>query len=253
MTDSKVLTFKDEFNNINEEISRTVSTDTNNTTNLKGVVKFINPDTGETIFEKENLIVLRGRTFALEKLFGVPITGSPYIQNLNRSVALFKIGKGGTPEGDPFNPIVPEYFHTSLSDEVPFITVDPNKLTSGDIEKASNPSIVTELSIDQQHKYYMPVVDTLDPEVTHYYGKNFEDAEWVFDEVNNEVYRELSLFISAIDARGKYINELGLFIAEYDEVNNEYLNLELFSKLTFDTEPLSNNTKSILIQYRIYA
>jgi len=193
------------------------------------------------------------RTFALEMLFRDVITGSPYIQNLNRKVCLFKIGTGGAPEGDPFNPHVPSYTDMDVAANVAFLTVDPNKITSGDPEKASNPSIVTELSPEQQLKYYQPVVDPLDPSVTHYYAKTFEGAEWVFDLENNEVYRKLTLLISNIDARNKFINELSLIIAYYDDVANEYGQYEAFSRLCFDTESLTNLSKSIMIDYLIYA
>jgi len=239
--------------NFKDDFAITPAFNSKSETKLRGHVIFRDGVTGKVLLEKDNEIVLRGRTFALEMLFRAPITGSPYIQNLDRKVCLFQIGTGGAPENDVFQPFVPQYTDMGVSNAVPFLSVDPNKLTSGDPEKASNPSIVTELSPEQALKYYLPVVDPLDPQVTHYLGKVFGGAEWVFDMGNNEVYRKLSLFISSIDARNRFINELSLMIAYYDDVANEYTQVEGFSRLCFDTESLSNLSKSILIDYLIYA
>ena len=76
-----------------------------------------------------------------------------------------------------------------------------------------------------------------------------------------DAYVQLSLKINATDVREWYdetkeneqprINELSLFIGEYNENTKDYDNVECFSKLTFNNEPL-DGTKELNIIYRIY-
>jgi len=209
---------------------------------------------GNIFLEKDNMIVLRGRTFALEHLFKDPISASSgYTQDLDRKICLFKIGDGGADvETAPFDPFVPSYQNLDLSNPVPFITVDPNK--NADPIKQANPSIVTELAPGDELIYYDKVVDGGDPAVFHYYGKVFDTApEWTFNEAGNEVYKKVTLRINTKDARNQYVNELGLFFASLDTGGNVYENIEIFSRICFDTESLTNLTKQIVIEYFIYA
>jgi hypothetical protein len=244
---NKILTFSDtEF----QKFMRDRAQVSGGKTCLRGRV-IMRDENGKVLLEKDNEIVLRGRTFALEKLFGAVITGSTYIQNLERSIALFKIGAAGAPNGDPFNPFVPEFSDMDVAEQVPFITVDPNKFS--DPEKASNKSIVTELSDVQELKYYIATVDPLDPAVTHYYGKTFENSQWHINQAGNEVYRELTLLISDTDCRGAKINELCLMLAYYDTPGNTFSQIEAFSRICFDTESFSNLSKTCTISYLIYA
>jgi hypothetical protein len=206
---------------------------------------------GNIILEKENLIVLRGRTFALEKLFNDVITvGSGYDQDLNRQIVLFKIGSGGADvTNDPFNPYTPNFADEDLASEIPFIIVDPDKMA--DPAKAANPSIFVTLPSGYENIYYdKRTVGTVDS----YYAKKFETApEWYFNKLTNEVYKKVTLAIAVQDARDEYINELSLLLANYDNVGNAYNNIELFSRICFDTESLVNHTKQIIIEYYIYA
>ena len=211
-------------------------------------------EAGNIILEKDNLIVLRGRTFALEKIFDDTIsTNSGYKRNLNRRVVLFKIGNGGADvEAAPFDPFVPNFKDEILGNEIPFITVDPGK--NADPEKQANPSIVTALTPAEKNIYYDGRPDPGNPNVIHYYAKRFEsEPEWYFDKTNNEVYKRIVLRINTKDARNQYINELALCIAEYDSSSNTYKDIELFSRICFDTESLINLSKQILIEYFIYA
>jgi hypothetical protein len=249
---NKVLTFDEKkiYNNLHDEAQVCGDGVAKHPLIKRGKVVFKDKD-GNVILERDNEIVLRGRTFALEKLFEAVITGSPYEQNLDRKVSMFKIGSGGAPESNPFEPYEPNYDDMGLTTPQPFLTVDPNKMS--DPEKASNPSIVTELSPEQELKYYLPVVDSLDPQVTHYYGKTFESQEWGFDQANNEVFRKLTLLISDLDVRDLNINELSLMIAHYDDLNNSFQQVEAFSRICFPTENFSNLSKSVTVEYYIYA
>lgn len=230
------------------------------TTNLRGHVVF-KDENGNIILEKDNLIVLRGRTFVLEQIFKQAITdtqNTDYIKDLNRKVCLFKIGDGGANvQTAPFNPFVPEHTDEQLAHALPFVTVDPDK--NLDPVKQKNPSILTELSDADKLVYHNPVKDGT---VTHYMCKSFNGSgagnpitgtEWGYNKINNEVFIKCNLLISVKDARNQYLNELGLYFAQYVPETKTYKNIEMFSRITFDTESCTNFSKQIQIEYYIYA
>ncbi|ALN97997.1 hypothetical protein Bp8pS_318 [Bacillus phage vB_BpuM-BpSp] len=242
----KVINFEDAMN-IAEEIDQKQSRK-----GLRGRVN-VYDDLGNLILQKDNLIVMRGRTFALEKLFNSPIDAeeSGYKVNMNRTISLFKIGSGGADlASTPFQPFTPVYSDEDLSQPVPFVVQDPKK--NEDPEKENNPSIVEALSEEQSKKYYIPNVK--EDGTTEFYGKVFESQpQWVFNKETNEVYKKITLKVNIDEARGFYINELGLVIAEYDEENNTFDDSELFSRITFDSESLTSLTKTLLFEYLIFA
>jgi len=210
---------------------------------------------GNTVLkqEKDNLIVLRGRTFALEKLFDDPIdpTASGYKVNLNRTICLFGIGAcGADVESAPFQPFTPIYSDESLAIPVSFVTEDSTKYA--DQDKSNNPSIIESMSSEQKHIYYNPIIR--DNGSTEYFSKIFEvNPQWIFNKTTNEVYKKIMLKLASNEARGYMINELGLQIAQYDSINNVYSDTELFSRVTFDTESLTSLTKALLIEYQVFA
>jgi hypothetical protein len=209
---------------------------------------------GNIILEKDNLIVLRGRTFALEQLFNDPIVPeSNYRMNLNRKICLFMMGSGGADvQASPFNPYTPKFSNEALGNREPFIILDPNKLS--DPEKANNPSYVEAMNPELSDMYFDGVPDADDPSVVRYYAKKFEtEPTWEIDKLNDEVYKKILLRVSPMDLRYKFINELCLCFAEYDAVTNTYKDIELFSRITFDTESLNNLTKQIIVEYYVYA
>lgn len=238
------MLIKDNFN-INDKIN-------NHKNYLKGHI-ILRDEFNNIILEKDNLIVLRGRTFALEKLFNESISteNSGYISNINRTICLFKIGSGGADvQSTPFEPYVPAYSDIDLANPIPFITLDPNKMS--DPDKVDNPSIVESLTEADRSKYFLSV--NKDNDIIDYYGKIFEGSpEWVFNKETNEVYKKISLKIDANEARGYIVNELGLVLAEYDSENTNYKDAELFSRVTFDSQSLTSLTKFITIEYFIYA
>jgi hypothetical protein len=219
---------------------------------LRGRV-IIRDDFGNIILEKDNLIVMRGRTFALESLFKDPIDPavSGYKVNMNRSVCLFKIGGGGADvKSAPFQPFTPSFSDEDLAAPVPFVIQDPGKYDA--VEKENNPSIIEVMSTKQKAKYYLPNMKS--DGTTEYYGKVFEtDPQWVFNKETNEVYKKIMLRINSDEARGYMINELGLVLAEFDSANNLYKDAELFSRITFDTKSLTSLTENLLIEYLVFA
>jgi len=221
---------------------------------LRGKV-VIKDDNGNVILEKDNMIVLRGRVFALETLFSDLNEDPEYLKNLNRTVCLFKMGNGGTPVSSPFQPYTPNHTDLDLASPLPFRIVDANDSR-------------TQLTTAEQQVYYGDVVSTLNPDVREYYYKRFEnvDPEWRIDKIGNEAYKKMVLHVNELDfkttptgnvddpyTRNAIVNELGLFFAHYNTVSNKYEDIEMFSRICFNTEALKSATKAITIEYYIFA
>jgi hypothetical protein len=222
---------------------------------LKGHVIMVNNEDGSTIVDKDNVIVLRGRTFALEKMFGVnnELNLGYDTSNLDsKRICLFKVGDGGcVDESQPFNLLSVAPDCTELGHELAF-----------------------RLAIDGEDK---PVgffqAKELDDESGNigYYCKAFDNIEWVFNSnTNDEVAVKLTLTIEEDDlktivgldenneteyTRSCFINEIGLCIANGDttDTSDSMSNIELATRLTFESEPMFNQLKSITIYYYIYA
>jgi hypothetical protein len=216
---------------------------------------FVNNITGRTLFKhRHNLIVLRGRTFALEKLFDDPIGsngGGSYISDLNRKIIGFRVGKAGTPAGDPFAPIAPSPLDLNLGERVPFRLHDTDSIGEGDPRTFIPPEEIS--------NYGDPTI--VDPAKTLYYMKHFDnrDPEWVWDDTTNEVYKKIMLSITNNDCRTEVANridELSLITARYNGLDihgaSIFVNPEIFSRITFPSEFLSGD-KGLEIEYRIYA
>lgn len=246
---------------------------------------------GELLFKKSNIILIGGRRFTLEKLFNITPNPAQRI-TLNslfhvneaeppyngvgprpgRAVCLFGVGRGGSnlTFGSVKAPTAREY---NLYDQVPMRYV----LKSDD------------LTAEERKKYYLKVEEG---DHYAYYLKTFElaprlvmkvgDQEYVPDLSDNnpiddtsgaiidredvDVYVEIQLKLSAEDVREYFkateglsmarVNELALYIAyqpdHLPEVWTDYLAIEDFSKLTFNNEPLDDETKELNIIYRIY-
>ena len=79
-------------------------------TKLRGEVSIFNNSTNEWVIKRrKNLIVLRGRTWALEStfkkeigVFGVNTGAYAYQSDLSRYVCCFGVGSGGSPDSDRF-------------------------------------------------------------------------------------------------------------------------------------------------------
>ena len=219
---------------------------------LRGHVT-IRDEFGNIILDKDNLVVLRGRSYVLEKLFNDPLDPdlSGYVTNLNRVPCLFKIGCGGADLGsNPADPYVPVYDDEDLAQPVPFVIEDGSKHQSAD--KANNPSIIETMNEKDKNTYYLPV--NRDDGQTEYYGKIFEaKPQWVFNKNTNEVYKKIMLRVDNTEARGYSINELGLVIGEYNSDTNEYLDAELMTRITFSTIYLNQASRYFTVEYNIYA
>jgi len=229
---------------------------------LSGIVT-MRDDTGRIVFEKRhNLIVLRGRTFALEKLFGGTISTSgvnggvaPYLSDLNRTICAFGVGRGGAPTSDPFSPYAPPptgAAGVALASPVPFRLHDTAAEGDGDP--------LTFVPASEIGNYGGARAVEGRPTQTEYLMKGFDgEPAWFFDEAANTVYKQIELSITEHDCRtlaSNYINELCLYFSRPDALDangaQTYVNAEMMSRITFPTEALGPS-KSLQISYRVYA
>lgn len=235
------------------------------TMSINGRVIFRDPETKEVLFEKNNLVVLVTKVFLMENLFktAAPSSYKPggknAIYNLSRQISLLTIGSGGADNNSaPFAPHVPKFSDVSLTQAVPFKQVDPDKVNSAVAQ--ADPSIVAELTETEKHQYYMPKSE---PDgAIYYFGKRPIGATddnpygnskgFQIDQNTGEVSFSLSFNIDSTDARGQYINELGLVLGQFDKSTNTYKDTELATRLTFDTESFASLTKSVEIEYIVY-
>jgi hypothetical protein len=201
-----------------------------NYTNHKNFIKILDADTKEVLVSRrENLVVHRGRTFALEKLYNDSYNASPYpTNNLSRKINLFSVGTGGCNSGTPELAIPPTPLDTNLTTIIPFIS------SSSD---------------NADHSIY-PIA-THEGSVYNYYYKRFEviDPVWYLDRTSNTVYKKLELLVDVTDARDPgTISELGLFFSG----NSDFSDPEMYSRVTFPTENISGS-KRLQIEYYTYA
>lgn len=199
---------------------------------MGGIVRAINPETGKPILKK-NIFVQRGRTFTLEKLFGEAVPTEHYpLQNLNRTINLFRAGSGGAPANDPFSPVAPSPLDTDLSVPEPFRIVDPD-----------DPN--TALTPEEVGKYHQP--QTVDGK-THYFAKTFDATPtWVVNKADNKIYRSIQLSIEMKDLRDRKINEIGLCIS-----TDDHNDIELFSRWTTETIAF-RDSMAMVFEYLVYA
>ncbi len=219
---------------------------------IKSSTIIIKTPQGKVLLVKNNLIVLRGRTLALEKLFDLDLDGEfppDYIINRARKICLFKVGTGGTLPDDPFNPIVVQYGERDLASPAPFRTLVPSL---GDV-----------FIPDEAERYFGENITSGGPDgdVLDYYLKRINistefEPEWEFDQATNTVAVKMVLKLDDNDTKDMLINELGLFAAEVGVDAGTgvvtFNDPEMVSRITFDTESMSGN-KEILIDYYIFA
>lgn len=268
--------------NINEEVKNKDKYKLNNT-GMKGEIEILN-DLGEVIFKKSNLILIPGRRFVLEKLFNVKSSdytfpdlrkqlGIPDLPKNERipessmpvrekCVCLLSVGIGGSglTLGDVYHP---SYSDLKLKQPIPF------KLVNAD----------EDLNAEDKKKYFLrhEYVDN-GVEKVAYYLKAFEgQTELKIKPLSTanvdgnqdwDVYAEATIKIEQTDLREYFesikqldkarINELGLVfgyqpttIKDADYV--DYAELEQFSAVSFNNEPLESSGKDLTIVYRVYA
>jgi hypothetical protein len=200
-------------------------------------VAFFFDDKGNLLLKRENLVVMRGRVFALEKVFDLPMAATVaenFSTDLDRKVCLFKIGTGGTPLDDPFNPNKVKPLESDLSNSVPFRTLTVDE------------------SLDDEVSDLYQLLSTenagTDQELRKYFAKKIGTQEWFYKAEENKAFIKVTLKISAEDARDQKVNELGLFLAKENE-DGTFSDSEMFSRITFHSESLENTKAGTILYY----
>lgn len=256
---------------------------------LHGEVSIYN-QLGECILEKNNIILIGGRRFTLEKLFNIQTTADRKktlnsIFNVNiteptnpnglrplegKCVSLFGCGRGGSSLtfNDVNKPATKEF---NLYDMIPIRYVAKDN----DLDAETKAKYYLRVEEDEHIAYYLKKFET-DPKLvmkigeSDYYPSDSDNlpTDWneMIEREDVDVYVELQMKITADDYREYYketeglemarINELGLFLGYRPNttagVYQDYLAIEDFSKLTFNNEPLDDETKELYIVYRIF-
>ena len=223
---------------------------------------------GEVLLRKNNLVVFRGRLFALEKIFGqmynVPyrygsidpnagavlgtekgtnpediadivktFNGKTAADNLaellNRRVCLFGIGSGGVANEAWFSPST--VVPTCIELVSPIAFCDENSE-----DWKVNPQFYHGRATDG--KYYLKRINSKDA------NDHFLPC-WVYDKATNTIAMMTTLHINESflsnppDGIIKRINELALYMATetvQEDGTSVFTNIEMFSRVTFDTE-----------------
>lgn len=193
---------------------------------FRGVL--VNKETGQPV---DNLVVQAGREFALRKLFNLIPSIDTTLDNFNRRViACFGVGIGGTPLGDPNNPIPPTPADTSLNTPVSLITTTD-----------ATSSIYLDRVTNGVEYNWMKKKFTGSPTI-------------VLNSTTDEYYVKVTLSILNTEVRGRNINELSLFTArDTSTTAGVYTNFLMFNRLTFSTEFFpTENTKALEFDYYLY-
>lgn len=248
-----------------------------------GVTRF-----GETVFETENMIVLGGSLFTLEKLFGVvsPLkveylndimgiatTGEEItdIYPKDTVVCLFGVGTGGA--GDAITEVKDvKYYEREIVDMIPLRqTADP--LTAAESKKYWFKRDI-EINGIQKRQYFLKTFET-EPEIKVLWrdGEGDEDGSEVGDNVHNtpetnntpiETFIEITMNINKKDIREYFedmgnvevarLNSIALFTgikSKISETEEDFKQVKMFSKLNINNEVMTL-AKDLTIAYRIY-
>ncbi len=189
--------------------------------NLKNKIMVYDRETGKFIFEKENLVVASGRTFALENIGNILTDGNSGVAG-RRQLLYFTIGTGGVNIGEHDAPLDPANADTALATPVSFGTVNTDSM-------------------------YCKLV------TADYFGKFFEtltNAErWDIDAGTNKVALKYLLKVEPNDARGEAISEIGIHFGRID--TGAVVDDGLFSRITFPSKFLLG-TNAFDVVYYIY-
>ena len=231
----KNLHFKESLENVKDVLELSNKENISN----KNYIRMVDKNSGKILINRrENIVTHRGRTFALEKLYEDVNDSSDYpIKNHQRIINLFSVGSGGCQVGSPFDPILPTPLDTNLTTPIPFKETSAGNAV--DIDLAKYPVAPTVSVLSGKDLYYHKRFKILDP-------------EWLISRNTNTVYKKLELLIDMDDCRTSInnddtINELGLYFS-----TDTFTQPELYSRVTFPTEPLTGN-KKILVEYYTFA
>lgn len=249
---------------------------------FKGVLSQVIDEYGNEVVVNENTVVIGGGIFALQKIFGetadfIPATlndihsvqTSTDTDDSKTFVKLFGVGHGGC--GMQFGSVVdPDFKQREIIDFIPFQVSD-----------------TAELNITNADKYYFK--KSMNTGGYGWYLKEFDQpvsikSRWkdavetrgdgteitgeIYDSINTnqiECYGECRITINESDifsywdsigsAASSRFNTIGLFSGQkilLPDGSSEYVNVRLFSVVTFDNIPAKVDGSSTYV-YRIYA
>ena len=185
----------------------------------KGYVEIfdVKPNGDKQLVGKHNLVVYQGREWIAERVFNldnVSVNTAP-AQFIN----WFGIGSGGTPVGDPLNPITPVSTDSMLTTEVPFNDTDA---TYADLRESD------------------------------YYKHPFDAVEFEQDSNNDDSWLivKVTTTVSTLDSNGYNLNEAGLFVST-SEAGGFAGPFNLFSKVTFPTI-VKDSTRQLMFMWYLY-
>ena len=188
---------------------------------LKNKIVVYNRETGEKVFEKENLVVESGRIFTLENIANFLTDGNSGVGG-RRQLLYFSIGDGGVNVGEHDAPLDPVNADVALVNALSFGTVNTDSM-------------------------YCKLV------TADYFGKFFEtltNAErWNIDAPTNKVALKYLLKVEPADARGEAISEIGIHFGRVD--TGTVVDDGLFSRISFPSKFLLG-TNAFDIVYYIY-
>ena len=250
-----------------------------------GVTRF-----GEVVFERSNMIVLGGSTFALEKLFGKKLDDSvDYLDNFIQAedetfqgisngnttspsisypedgtvVCLFGAGIGGASEtGETVYAV--NYNEREINKMIPFRQTSSNTLLNDGTYYFMKPVTING---ETKYRYYLKAFDESEIKVLYESTVAGQDGNPVtlssaYSSANTtsvETFVELTFKITQEDFR-EYFAALSTQKTPYInsiglftavKQGNDYRQVKLFSKLNFNNEYL-NAGKDMTIKYRIY-
>jgi len=246
MSDNKVLVFKDDAGFRDAYgflLKQGVKPDGSH---IHGVAVFKDP-AGNVLLRRKNLVVARGRVFALENLYKLDLDRTiedlaDFVQDRSRSICLFSIGTGGTLPDNPWNPLIVNPWETSIASPVPFRSYTPSL----------GESLPTELENIYYGKEDIEVGPDGAPAIQYFLKRMNIDTDfipqWHIDRDTNVIAVKNILQIDKFDGRNYKINEIAFYLASPKEDENDFENFEMFSRITFDTESLHDN-KSLTIEY----
>ena len=238
-------------------------------------------DFGNQLFEEENITVLPGALFTVEKLFrltnditdatkekalDVALGINTQISNSRPTeefIVLFGVGTGGAT--DVVGSIKPTYYTDSqLAGLFPIRCVPVNTplVDKYYVHKTQN------IGGTNYECYYCKAFDSTPTlSVLRHMADGSDGPELTREDLDSKTNSLVDTFVSMTikidktDAREWFelngnveaarINALGLYTAWYDSVTQQYRNVRLFSELHFQNEIL-HLSKSLTLVYRIY-
>lgn len=248
-----------------------------------GITRF-----GETVFETENMIVLGGSLFTLEKLFGVqaPLdvaylndimgiatTGEPVtdIYPKDNVVCLFGVGIGGA--GDAITEVRDvKYYEREIIDMIPFRQT-ADELNAVEAKKYWFKRDI-EINGVTKRQYFLKTFES-EPQIRVLWrdAEGDEDGSEVGENVHNtpesnstpiETFIEITMNINKKDIREYFedlgntevarVNSIALFTgikSPISEFESDYKQVKMFSKLNINNEVMTL-AKDLTIAYRIY-